>query len=262
MGVLLVSIVVGVATRMIRDSEARLAIGNFFRGCHGIFLVMTGWIVKIIPVALFGFITATVVQFKQGINVMGLSEYFAVILLSNVVQGFVILPIFLYRNGIRPFDMLRKMLPALSVAFFSKSSVGTLPVTIKTMEQHLGTSPKITRLVLPLCTSINMNGCAAFIFITVIYSMQNSGIRAGIFTMILWVFISTLAAIGNAGIPMGCFFMSMSLLAAMNIPISLLGVILPLYCVIDMVETALNVWSDSCVVGVIDKKNKSSPSDD
>ncbi len=148
------------------------------------------------------------------------------------------------------------MLPALSVAFFSKSSAGTLPITIETAEKNLGMSPKVSRFVLPLCTSINMNGCAAFIFTTVIYLMQNNGMEISIMTMLLWIFIATIAAIGNAGVPMGCFFLSASLLTSMNVPIVLLGLILPFYSIIDMIETALNVWSDTCVAKVIDVQTK------
>ncbi len=55
---------------------------------------------------------------------------------------------------------------------------------------------------------------------------------------------------------MGCFFLSASLLAGMDIPITLLGIILPFYSLIDMVETSLNVWSDSCVAKVADQKVK------
>lgn len=70
------------------------------------------------------------------------------------------------------------------------------------------------------------------------------------------VVIATIAAIGNAGVPMGCFFLSASLLASMNVPITLMGIILPFYSLIDMLETALNVWSDSCVAKVVDEKVK------
>jgi Na+/H+-dicarboxylate symporter len=55
---------------------------------------------------------------------------------------------------------------------------------------------------------------------------------------------------------MGCFFLSASLLASMNVPIVLLGIILPFYSIIDMIETSLNVWSDSCVAKVVDKKTE------
>jgi len=146
---------------------------------------------------------------------------------------------------------LHKMMPALSLAFFSKSSVGTLPVTINTVENNLNVHPTISRFVLPLCTSINMNGCAAFIFTTVVYLLHNNGFELSLASMSLWVVIATVAAIGNAGIPMGCFFLSASLLASMNVPITLLGIILPFYSLIDMLETALNVWSDACVTKVV-----------
>ncbi len=52
-----------------------------------------------------------------------------------------------------------------------------------------------------------MNGCAAFILITVVYLMQNAGIEITPMTLVIWVFIATIAAIGNAGVPMGCFFL-------------------------------------------------------
>lgn len=154
-------------------------------------------------------------------EIKGISEYLAIVVLANIVQGFIILPLWLKMNKIKPFVTMRAMLPALSIAFFSKSSAGTLPVTIETAEKNLNINPKISRFVVPLCTTINMNGCAAFIFATVIYLIQNNGIEITFTTMITWIFISTIAAVGNAGVPMGCFFLSASLLASMNVPIAL-----------------------------------------
>jgi Na+/H+-dicarboxylate symporter len=252
--VLFLGVVVGVAIRFIPDDEARRTITHFFRGAHGLFMVITRWVITIIPIGLYGFITITVMQLRDGTAVKGIGEYLLVVLLANLVQGFVILPLWLRFHGIKPFHAMKGMLPALSLAFFSKSSVGTLPVTMNTVEKNLGVAPEVSRFVLPLCTSINMNGCAAFIFATVIYLMQNHGIDVSFATMCLWVVVATVAAIGNAGVPMGCFFLSTSLLASMNVPITLMGIILPFYSVIDMLETALNVWSDSCVVKVVDEK--------
>jgi Na+/H+-dicarboxylate symporter len=254
MGALFISIVLGMAIRYIPDQSTRRHTFSFFKGIHGIFLIITSWVVKIIPIALFGFICTTIVDCQKGINFSSLSGYFGVVILSNLVQGFLVLPIFLKCHSIRPFHALKAMMPALSVAFFSKSSAGALPVTIQTIENRLHVSSRVSRFVLPLCTSINMNGCAAFIFATVIYLMQNHGVDINFTTMILWIFIATIAAIGNAGIPMGCFFLSASLLTTMDIPINILGMILPIYSIIDMVETALNVWSDACVSLVVDKK--------
>lgn len=252
--VLFIGIVVGIAIRFIPDAEARQTITHFFHGAHGLFMVITNWVIAIIPIGLYGFITTTVIQLRGGTAIKGIGEYLLIIVLANVVQGFIILPLWLKWHGIKPMSAMKGMLPALSLAFFSKSSVGTLPVTMDTVEKNLHVKPEISRFVLPLCTSINMNACAAFIFATVIYLMQNHGIEISLATMGLWVIVATVAAIGNAGVPMGCFFLSASLLASMNVPITLMGVILPFYALIDMLETALNVWSDSCVVKVVNEK--------
>lgn len=253
MGVLLISIVLGMAIRFLPEEDSRKRMSQFFQGLQGIFLVITRWIVFLLPVGLYGFMTVTVTELKKGVDMKGLGQYFFILVLSNLIQGFVILPLWLKRHQMKPFQMMRTMMPALSCAFFSKSSAGTLPVTLQTMEKNLKINPQLSRSLLPLCTSINMNGCAAFIFTTVIFLMQNHGVLITPTTLVMWIFISTLAAIGNAGVPMGCFFLSASLLSSMKIPIELMGLILPFYGILDMVETALNVWSDSCVVAVIDR---------
>jgi Na+/H+-dicarboxylate symporter len=254
MGVLFLSIIIGIAVRQIPEDSARETLTSFFRGAHGMFLVMTRWIIAIIPLGLFGFMTSTVAQLQSGKDLKGIWHYLLIIVLANLIQGFVVLPLWLKKNKIKPFTAMRAMLPALSVAFFSKSSVGTLPVTMNTIENNLEVKPGVSRFVLPLCTSINMNGCAAFIFATVIYLMQNHGMPITYATMALWVVVATVAAIGNAGVPMGCFFLSVSLLSSMNVPIELMGIILPFYGLIDMLETALNVWSDACVTKIVNDK--------
>lgn len=254
LSVLFLGVIIGIATRFIPDHDARQTITHFFKGAHGLLMVITRWIIAIIPLGLYGFITTTVVQLRGGADLSGIGEYLLVIVCANLIQGFIVLPLWLKSHRINPLMAMKGMLPALSLAFFSKSSVGTLPVTMDTIEKNLAVKPEVSRFVLPLCTSINMNGCAAFIFATVIFLMQNHGIEISIGTMLLWIVVSTVAAIGNAGIPMGCFFLSASLLASMNVPITLMGLILPFYSLIDMLETALNVWSDACVATVINEK--------
>lgn len=256
MAVLLMGVVVGIAIRYIPHENSKAAMVSFFKGAHDIFLVITGWVVAIIPLGLYGFITATALQFQKGMDIKGIGQYLLVIVLANLTQGLIILPLWLAINRIPAFATMKGMLPALVLAFFSKSSAGTLPVTMATAEKNLHINPAISRFVLPFCTSLNMNGCAAFIFTTVIYLMQNHGIDITPMTLFIWIIIATIAAVGNAGVPMGCFFLSASLLASMNIPITLMGVILPFYSLIDMLETALNVWSDSCVAKVVDTKNR------
>lgn len=251
--ILFLGIAIGFAIRCIPDKDTKQTVTQFFKGLQSILFILTQWVIAILPIGIYGFVSVSIVQYLNGFHIENLGQYFSVILLANLVQGFLILPLWLKLKGIHPFDSMKKMMPALSVAFFSKSSSGTLPLTMETAEKRLGLNPSVTRFVLPLCTTINMNGCAAFIFTTVIYVMQSNGVNISIGTMVTWVFIATIAALGNAGVPMGCFFLSASLLTGMNIPINLLGFILPFYSIIDMVETSLNVWSDSCVANVVNK---------
>lgn len=101
-----------------------------------------------------------------------------------------------------------------------------------------------------------MNGCAAFILVTSLFLMQNGGVVLSLPVMIMWLFISVLSAVGNAGVPMGCYFLTLSLMSGVNAPIGIMGIILPIYTIIDMVETAENVWSDSCVCAMVDADMK------
>ncbi|GHT89593.1 transporter [Alphaproteobacteria bacterium] len=254
LSVLIISVILGIAIRLIKEEKEQSIVVSFFNGIHSIFLVITQFIIKILPIGLFGFITVSIMELKTSMDLKGMGGYFSIVVLSNIIQGVIILPIFLSLKKINPLKTFKAMSSALSVAFFSKSSSGTLPITISVAEEKLGIRKEISRFVLPLCTSINMNGCAAFIFTTVIYIMQNYGIEISVSTIISWIIIATIAAIGNAGIPMGCFMLSASLLSSMDIPMPLLGVILPIYGVIDMLETSLNVWSDSVVVCMVNKE--------
>ena len=255
LSILILAVIIGAALRQIPDEEVRKNLSQMFRGLHGVLMIMTKWLLKLIPLGLFGFVTTSMDTLHAKHSLLGLGEYLSVIVLANLIQGFLVLPLWLKANGFAPFSMMKALLRPLTVAFFSKSSVGTLPITMDTVEERLNISPEVSRFVLPLCTSVNMNGCAAFIFTTVIYMMQNAHIQLTVVDYVTWIVIATIAAIGNAGVPMGCFFLSVSLLVSMNVPMALLGLILPFYTLIDMLETALNVWSDCAVVRVVDKSS-------
>lgn len=252
LSVLLISAAVGIALAQMKPSKAQETLVSLFAGLQEVLFRIVSRIIKVLPIGIFGFFSVLAADLASGVELGGLGVYFAAVLTANFVQMLVILPLVLLARGLNPLKVAKAMLPALTVAFFSKSSAGTLPVTMASAENRLGVRRPVSRFVLPICTTINMNGCAAFILLTVVYLMQNAGADITLGTLIVWILISTLAAVGNAGVPMGCFFLSASLLAGMNVPILLMGVILPFYAVVDAIETALNVWSDSCVAAMVD----------
>ncbi len=188
-----------------------------------------------------------------GVMLDTLGRYVLVVLWGNLAQMLIVLPLFLMARGLNPVRVFKAMAPAVMMALFTKSSAATLPVTMQNAETRMGVSPRVSRFVLPLCTTINMNGCAAFIAVTSLYVLQNGGMTIDFATIAMWVAISVIAAIGNAGVPMGCYFLMLSLMTGMGAPVAVMGVILPIYTIIDMIETAENVWSDSCICTMVGK---------
>ncbi len=253
LSVLIIALAVGMAIRFIDEAQQRATILNLLGAIQSVLFSIVNVLIRILPLGIFGFTSVCTRDFAGGVALNGLGHYFMLVVTSNVLQGVLVLPLFLLFKHINPWRTAKNMSKALLVAFFSKSSAGTLPVTMACAEQNNKVHPTVSRFVLPICTTINMNGCASFILITVIYLMQNNGAVITIPTLLTWVLIATVAAIGNAGVPMGCYFLSASLLSSMNVPIQLLGIILPFYTVLDMVETSLNVWSDSCVATLVNK---------
>ena len=228
---------------------------DFFGALFDALLKVTSALILIMPIGIFAF----TIQFVESIRaeaeqLQRLLFYGVCVILANLIQGFIILPLMLKLKGQSPTKVARGMMPALTMAFFSKSSNASLPLTIDCAKNRLGVSDKTASFSLPLCSVINMNGCAAFILITVFFVCTSNGMTFTLLEMIPWIFLSTIAAIGNAGVPMGCFFLTTAFLVGMGVPLELMGMILPLYSLFDMVETALNVWSDSCITTVVDQE--------
>lgn len=252
-GVLFLAILFSVSSLAL-PKEQRKSLHVLFSSLNALVMKIASWIVKLIPIAIWSFITLFIKDMESFASVKHVLIYLLCVLGANLIQGCIVLPLMVKMKGLSPIKLAYGMLPALSLAFFSKSSSATLPMSMRCAEERLGLSKRLSNLAFPLCTAINMNGCAAFIFTTVMFVSMSQGLQYSIPEMFLWTFIATIAAVGNAGVPMGCYFLSSAFLAAMNVPLNLLAIILPFYTLIDMLETAINVWSDSCVVAMVDKE--------
>ena len=253
LSLLLIAFAAGFGISRLPDSDSKTTLTNVLKGLQDLLFLLIKWLIVTLPIGIVAFSAQLTAQLSAGVAFESIGKYVAVVLIDNLVQFFVVLPLFLISRGINPIQTLRQMAPAVLMALFTKSSAATLPVTMETAEKRLGASPKVARFVLPICTTINMNGCAAFILVTSLFVMQNGGTDLTPATMALWLLISVFAAIGNAGVPMGCYFLTLSLMSGIGAPIAVLGLILPIYAIIDMVETAENVWSDSCVCAMTNK---------
>ncbi|MFZ0564737.1 MAG: dicarboxylate/amino acid:cation symporter [Chlamydiales bacterium] len=252
-GIVFIALLLSVATLFLPEKQ-KTFLNQLFSSLFEATIKVTGFAIYLMRIAIWAFMTLLITDLRQNHEHFSrLMLYILCILGANVFQGVVVLPLILKFKKISPWKSFRGMLPALMVAFFTKSSNAALPVTLKSAENNLGISKRISSFTFPLCSVVNMNGCAAFILITVLFVSTVHGITFSAFDLIGWIFLSTLAAIGNAGVPMGCFFLTSAFLIGMNVPLYMMGLILPFYTLLDMIETTLNVWSDACITISVDK---------
>lgn len=247
LSILLMSFAVGFAISRMPDSEGKTILRKGLDGLQEMLFLLIRGLIWTLPLGILAFAEQLSAQVSGGVMFDTIGKYVFVVVTGNIIQMVVVLPLFLLSRGLNPLKVFKAMCPAVLMALFTKSSAATLPVTMQSAETRLGVSPKISRFVLPLCTTINMNGCAAFIAVTSLYVLQNGGMTIDFATISTWVLIAVVSAIGNAGVPMGCYFLTLSLMTGMGAPVAVMGIILPIYTIIDMIETSENVWSDSCV---------------
>ncbi|MDY4160594.1 MAG: dicarboxylate/amino acid:cation symporter [Prevotella sp.] len=259
LSLLLLAFAIGLGLARLPESENKQAVMRLLLGLQELLFQLIHALIWALPLGIAAFAAQLSAQLSAGIIADSLGKYVLVVLFGNSLQFFIVLPLFLVARGLNPIKVLRAMSPAVLMALFTKSSAATLPITMQSAEQRLGVTPNIARFVLPICTTINMNGCAAFILVTSLFVMQQGGTPITLPTILLWILISVISAVGNAGVPMGCYFLTLSLMSGIGAPIAVLGLILPIYTIIDMIETAENVWSDSCVCAIVGRKQKDLP---
>lgn len=252
LSVLILATAVGLGLAKLPSSARKATVIQCLLGLQDLMSLLIHALIWALPLGIVAYAAQLSAQVSAGVVAESLGRYMAVIISGNIIQFAIVLPLFLLARGLNPFKIFRHQMPAVLMAFFTKSSAATLPVTIQCAEERMGAKSSVARFVLPICTTINMNGCAAFILVTSLFVMQNGGVTLTLGTMLVWLLIAVISAIGNAGVPMGCYFLTLSLMTGLHMPVGIMGIILPIYTIIDMVETAENVWSDSCVCAMVD----------
>ena len=155
---------------------------------------------------------------------------------------------------LNPLPFFKGMGDAIMVAFSTCSSSATLPVSMHCTEKNLGVSKNITSFVLPLGTTINMNGAALFQGMSAVFVAQAYGIDLSLQALLTLVVTATLSAIGAAGIPGTGFIMLTVVFTSVGLPIEGLALLAGIDRLREMVSTVLNVLGDAVVAVYIAKK--------
>ena len=169
LGMAFIATVLSIAILKLPKEQSHL-LRDFFGSLFSALLKITSTLIMLMPIGIFAF----TIQFVQNIQAEAhqlkqLLFYGLCVVAANLIQGFIVLPLILKFKGHSSVRTARAMLPALTMAFFSKSSNAALPLTLDCAKNRLGVSDKTASFSLPLCSIINMNGCAAFILITIFF---------------------------------------------------------------------------------------------
>ncbi|MDG1837458.1 MAG: dicarboxylate/amino acid:cation symporter [Phycisphaerales bacterium] len=235
----------GKKTRIARD---------FFDACFEALMTLVQWVVWLTPIGVFFLVAWTVGRIGLMELTGPLGGYMGTVFLGLLIHGLIVLPLVLWIFArVNPYQFMARMKPALLTAFGTDSSSATLPVTIETAIDEGECSENASNFVLPLGSTINMDGTALYEAVAVVFLFQLYGIDLEFSQLVLVVITATLAAVGAAGIPSAGLVTMVIVIAAVNgslgegvqLPIAAIGVILGVDRILDMCRTTVNVWGDA-----------------
>lgn len=252
LGLIFFSILFGYALSKIDQSPQGILFG-FWQGIFQTMLHMTHFIMKFLPIGVFCLVAKTFVT--TGLeSLQSLALFFLTVVLGLLVFAGLCLPLLLKLIGIaRPYRHFRAMAPALITAFSTSSSSATLPITIDCVEKRAGVSNRISSLVIPLGTSINMSGSALYECVAAMFIAQVYGIELTFMTQFTVVFLALITSIGVAGIPSASMLAILIILKVIGLPAEGIGLLFAVDRILDMCRTTVNVFSDSCCAVLVAK---------
>jgi solute carrier family 1 (high affinity glutamate transporter) protein 1 len=219
-------------------------------------------VIWLTPIGVFLLVAGTVGRIGLGELLGPLSRYMATVLVGLAIHAFIVLPLVLrlFAGG-NPYRFMWRMKRALLTAFGTDSSSATLPVTIETAQEEAGCSRRASGFVLPLGSTINMDGTALYEAVAVVFLFQFFGIDLSFTELVVVVITATLAAIGAAGIPSAGLVTMVIVITAVNtslagrgaeaLPLSAIGILLGVDRILDMCRTTVNVWGDAVGAKII-----------
>jgi Na+/H+-dicarboxylate symporter len=207
---------------------------------------------KIVPFAVFGLIVGMVA--KVGIETMGgLGVYMGTVILGLGVMllVYVLILKFVAKRSIS--STFSKFRNPQTLAFSTASSMATMPVTLKTAEEDLKIDARVSKFVIPLGTTVNMDGTALYQVIAVFFLAQLFAIELSVISILVIIITSLLASIGTPAVPGAGVIVLSTILITVGIPPVGILLLLSVDRILDMIRTMVNVTGDLTASCVFDK---------
>ncbi len=235
------------------EGEHKESLINMWRAVQDTMMLITLFVMRFAPLGVFGLVAHTVLH--TGFDAFQpLLIFFFTVLAALAFHVLVNLTLVLrFVAKVNPLDHYKAMAPAMLTAFSTASSSGTLPVTMECVEKRAGVSNSTSSFVLPLGATVNMDGTALYECVAAMFIAQAYGLDLSFTTQFTIVLVALLTSIGVAGIPAASLVAITVILGTIGLPLEGIGMLLVTDRVLDMLRTAVNVFSDSCCAVLVAK---------
>ncbi|EDL42080.1 neutral amino acid transporter B(0) [Mus musculus] len=251
LGLVVFAIVFGVALRKL-GPEGELLI-RFFNSFNDATMVLVSWIMWYAPVGILFLVASKIVEMKDVRQLfISLGKYILCCLLGHAIHGLLVLPLiyFLFTRK-NPYRFLWGIMTPLATAFGTSSSSATLPLMMKCVEEKNGVAKHISRFILPIGATVNMDGAALFQCVAAVFIAQLNGVSLDFVKIITILVTATASSVGAAGIPAGGVLTLAIILEAVSLPVKDISLILAVDWLVDRSCTVLNVEGDAFGAGLL-----------
>ena len=201
-GVVIFAMFIGLAARYIqnKDENKVKTFIDYIANLHAIVSRMTVLVIRLLPYAVIPLLANTIAQ--RGLKSIKDVLLFIALLYVAVVIQFIIQGLFLVLHGVSPVTYFKKASKPLVLAFASRSSAGTLPLTINTLTKEMGVNQSTANFVASFSSTAGMQGCAGiYPTMLVVFLANANGIAIDATLFIMTVIVVTLGSVGIAGVP-------------------------------------------------------------
>ncbi|CAM2110321.1 neutral amino acid transporter B(0) [Caretta caretta] len=251
LGLVVFAIVFGIALRKL-GPEGEILI-KFFNSFNEATMVLVAWIMWYAPLGIMFLVAGKIVEMEDVVVLFtSLGKYICCCVLGHFIHGFILLPViyFIFTRK-NPYRFLWGIFTALATAFGTSSSSATLPLMMKCVEENNGVSKHISRFILPIGATVNMDGAALFQCVAAVFIAQLNNIPLNFIQVITILVTATASSVGAAGIPAGGVLTLAIILEAVGLPTSDISLILAVDWLVDRTCTILNVEGDAFGAGLL-----------
>ena len=250
--VVVFSIFIGISATGIaaKKPEIFASFDHFMKVAHAIVMRMVTLVLRLTPYGVFA-LMFEVVASSSYTDILKLIN-FVVASYSALILMFLVHLAIIAGVGLNPLRFVKKVFPVLAFAFTSRTSAGSIPMSVQTQTQRLGTPEGIANFAASFGSTIGQNGCAG-IYPAMLAVMIAPTVGVDPFTvsfLLPLLAIITIGSVGVAGVGGGATFAALIVLSAMDLPVALAGLLISVEPLIDMGRTALNV-SGSITAGTV-----------